>query len=83
MFTWINIDNMIESLLKGDKYNTKLRVVTEERDIAGLKRTAARERATAFKSVKELEAGPSGRKQKATKQTGGTAPRIGESIYIF
>ena len=74
---------MIESVLKGDKYNTKLEVVTEERDIVGLKRTAARERATAFKSAKDVEPGPSGRKGKASKKTGGTAPGIGESIYIY
>ena len=74
---------MIEACLKGDKYNTKLRVVTEERDIPGLKRTAARERATALRGGKDVEPGPSGRKQKASKKTGGTAPRIGESFYIF
>ena len=54
--------------MKGDKYNTPLEVITEERDIVGLKKTAARERATAFKGSKDVEPGPSGRKQKASKK---------------
>ena len=46
MYTWSQIDNIISTICdrEGERYTTKLKLVTEERDVAKLKERAQKER---------------------------------------
>ena len=78
---------MIDLLCVGPEYNTKLKVVTEDKDVQKLNERAARERARASKAAKKLDEGAntstgSGAKQKGPRQAGSGAPGIGERIFL-
>ena len=51
LFTWSQVDSMIDMLCEGPEYNTKLKVITEDKDVEKLKERAARERARASRAA--------------------------------
>ena len=88
LFTWVEIDHMIDLLYVGPEYNTKLKVVTEERDVAKWKERAAKERGRASKAVQKLDEGAStstgsGAKPKDPRKAGSGAHGIGEGIFFI
>ena len=84
MFTWSQTDHMIDFICQGPEYNTKLKVITEDKDVENLKQRAARERGKAARAAQKLDEGAStstgsgGAKPKVPRKAGGGAPGIGE-----
>ena len=84
MFTWSQTDHMIDFICQGPEYNTKLKVITEDKDVENLKQRAARERGKAARAAQKLDAGAStstgsgGAKPKVHRKAGAGAPGIGE-----
>ena len=83
---------MIDLLCEGPEYNTKLKVITEDKDVEKLKERAARERGKASRAAQKLDAGASTStgsggakpKGKGSRKAGAGAPGIGEfSFQIF
>ena len=89
LFTWSQVDSMIDMLCEGPEYNTKLKVITEDKDVEKLKERAARERARASRAAHKLDEGASTStgsggakpKGKGPKKAGSGAPGIGESFF--
>ena len=78
---------MIDMLCEGPEYNTKLKVITEDKDVEKLKERAARERARASRAAQKLDQGAStstgsGAKPKGPKKAGSGAPGIGERFFL-
>ena len=84
LFTWSQTDHMIDFICQGPEYNTKLKVITEDKDVENLKQRAARERGKAARAAQKLDAGAStstgsgGAKPKVPRKAGAKAPGIGE-----
>ena len=81
---------MIDMLCEGPEYNTKLKVVTEDKDVEKLKERAARERARASRAAHKLDEGASTStgsggakpKGKGPRKAGSGALSIGESFFL-
>ena len=87
LFTWSQVDSMIDMLCEGPEYNTKLKVITEDKDVEKLKERAARERARASRAAQKLDQGVStstgsGAKPKGPKKAGSGVPGIGERFFL-
>ena len=90
LFTWSQVDSMIDMLCEGPEYNTKLKVVTEDKDVEKLKERAARERARASRAAHKLDEGASTStgsggakpKGKGPRKPGSGALSIGESFFL-
>ena len=54
LFTWSQTDHMIDFICQGPEYNTKLKVITEDKDVENLKQRAARERGKADRGCPEI-----------------------------
>ena len=77
---------MIDFICQGPEFNTKLKVITEDKDVENLKQRAARERGKASRAAQKLDAGAStstgggAGKPKVPRKAGAGAPGIGEFL---